>query len=190
MKKTILKLLAGTMLLSTVGAGTGTAIMAFDDPLETSWNAERIDYQQRDGYSVVTPWFDGIPGAPMIILDNNQSEEEISVPSHSEWNIDAGEQVDEDILATPTHDEGTWASPENSSDFQYINQDEEEVRIPTVKFSELGFIFGRDAIGNGNFISNYDLGVEEDTPNEVDNGTQNSCVFNIFNLGLGNNASK
>lgn len=96
MKKTILKLLSGVIMLSTLGAGTSamalerntanveeeisaeesfqpSEIYQFEDALDLQReDAIDVDYNEEDDVFTVTPWFDGVPGAPIIILESGK----------------------------------------------------------------------------------------------------------------------
>lgn len=98
MKKTILKLLSGAIMLSTLGASIPAMALdsnpanfekenSAEESFQTSeiyWfeealnlqreNAIDIQYDEEDDAFAVTPWFDGIPGAPVITLASNQDE--------------------------------------------------------------------------------------------------------------------
>lgn len=96
MKKTILKLLSGAIMLSTLGTGASAMALGsipirnkssneesfqpsedygFEDALDLNEeNAIDVNYSEEDKVFTATPWFDGVPGAPVIILSSSQYE--------------------------------------------------------------------------------------------------------------------
>lgn len=87
MKKTTMKLMAGAMVLASMGVGASAMamdndnILDADDALLQAMHAkadvianQRVSYSEYEGVESGTPWMDGIPQTPYILHVDREYE--------------------------------------------------------------------------------------------------------------------